>query len=187
MTMLSKRSRLAVVALMLALAIMLSVPTFATSYTTGIPPTNVNLTIRCMDAINQVLNVYTSGTPKSGDNVTLYTYSGSNSQKWTNTLVDTASGVSKYAIKCTGVPSISLNYNQATTKCTVYTIANNSTNDYYLIFANGSYGIVVKLWHYGRYLGNSATTNGAQCYWYQMSPGWTNASIHKEDNWRFDS
>ena len=56
-TMISKRSRLAVVALMLVLAIMLSVPTFATSHTTGIPPTNVNLTIRCMDDVNQVLNV----------------------------------------------------------------------------------------------------------------------------------
>ena len=183
MTIIRKRYRLAVVALMLALAIMLSVPTFATSYTTGIPPTNVNLTVRCMDALSKVLNVYTSGTPASGDNVTLYTYSGSTSQKWTNTSVSSTS----YAIRCTHNAYISLNYNQATTKCTVYTIAGNTTSDYYLSFADGSYGIVVKLTSSGRYLGNSATTDGAQCYWYKMSSGWTNANIHKEDNWRFDS
>ncbi len=182
-TMISKRSRLAVVALMLVLAIMLSVPTFATSHTTGIPPTNVNLTIRCMDDVNQVLNVYTSGTPASGDSVTLYLYSGSNSQKWTNTSVSSTS----YAIRCTHNAYISLNYNQATTKCTVYTVAGNVTDDYYLSFADGTYGIVVKLTSSGRYLGNSATTNGAQCYWYKMSPGWTDLSIHKEDNWNFDS
>ena len=186
MTIFRNKSRLAVVALMLALAIMLSVPTFATSYTNGVPPTNVTLTVRCMDAINQVLNVYTSGAPASGNNVTLYTYSGSISQSWMNT-ENTASTSTKYVIRCATDTSLSLNYNQATTKCTVYTVANNNPNDFYLTFANGSYGIVVKLFSSGRYLGNSATTNGAQCYWYQMSSGWTNANIHKEDNWRFDS
>jgi len=122
-----------------------------------------------------VMNVYTSGTPLSGDSVTLYTPSGSQSQSWFNQKI---SGTSYYRMEGYYQGNIALNYNQATTKCTVYTHSGNVALDYQLTYPNGSYANLIHLVGRSRNLGTSGNSNGAQLYWYTGS-----ATI--EENWKF--
>jgi len=133
----------------------------------------------------KVLNVYTSSPPVSGNMVTLYTYTDSNYQKWffsSNSDIENAPSNSYRIVPLLG-PSLALNYNQATTKCTLYPFATNLITDYPVFFdwlTNGYAIYLASNTH--RYLGNSANSNGAQCYWYYLG---TNSYIHDEDLWLF--
>lgn len=132
----------------------------------------------------KVLNVYTSGTPVSGDLVTLYSWSESDTQRWKILANDDIDGVANdtYRVLSVAANTLALNYNQATTKCTVYPFDGNVNDyhDYPVDFEEVTNGHVIWL-HYrsGRYLGNSANVVGAQCYWYLIS----NTGIHQEDIW----
>ena len=132
----------------------------------------------------RVLNVYTDYTPYSGAKVTLYSWSGSTNQQWRIfPLYGYVNGapIGTYRIVPQSNLDLVLNYNQATTKCTVYDWATNNLSDYPVSFANASGDVVIILAFYGsRYLGNSGNYNGAQCYWYYYGP---NSYIHDEDVW----
>ena len=86
----------------------------------------------------KVLNVYTSGTPAAGNSVTIYTYSGSNTQKWEIIdNVDISSSLSgTYRVETMANTTLALNFNQSTTKCTVYYFDPllNSADDYAIGF-----------------------------------------------------
>ena len=139
----------------------------------------------------KVLNVYTSGTPISGNLVTIYTYSGSNTQKWKIVLNDDLPGVppsevptDSYRILTMGdsTETLALNYNQSSNGgCTVYPYDTNDTNDFPVGFNTASGGGYT-IWlvnRPSRYLGNSGSTNGSQCYWYIIG----NNGISSEDIW----
>ena len=130
-----------------------------------------------------ILNVYTSGNPASGNNVTLYTpnsdSTGNASQSWKNVEISAANG--QYRLACYYNTALTLNYNQATSKCTVYTVANNYYKDYiisYLDSTNGSN--IIRLAHRDLYLGNSGNYNGAQCYWYSYTE---NMTVPEQNKW----
>ena len=125
---------------------------------------------------SKVLNVYTSGTPSSGNNVTLYTANNSLynvTQSWEFISV----GNSKYKLVLTYYPDLGVNLNQATSKCTVYSVAsNNAAGDYddYQVtvstLSNGANRIILPGW--SKYLGHNGDYNGSQCYWYSTSGGY---------------
>ena len=141
-----------------------------------IPPSNYRLKYMSYGYSPYVLNVYTSGSPASGDMVTLYSSSGSASQSWKNDIVSISNY--EYKIACWYNNSLTLNYNQATTKCTVYPYINNTAADYVINYQPGTYGLVISLPGRSRYLGNSGNYSGAQCYWYLYG-----STIYNEDNW----
>jgi len=134
----------------------------------------------------KVLNVYTSGTPVSGDLVTIYTYSGSNTQKWKIVQNTNLSGSSYYSYriitKGDSTETLALNYNQSSNGgCTVYPYTSNSIYDYPVGF-NTETGGGYSIWLYNRanrYLGNSGSSNGSQCFWYIIGE----SGIHSEDIW----
>ena len=124
---------------------------------------------------DMVLNVYTSGTPVSGDTVTIYAASGSASQSWKNLTLP--GGGFRFALYYdTG--GLSLNYQQSTTKCTVYPYGSNVLDDYKLRYDPGDYGALIVLNERGRFLGTSSNSSTTVCYWYT---GFANA----DDNWTF--
>ena len=132
---------------------------------------------------NKVLNVYTSGAPAPDDLVTIYDYSGSSSQKWVIRSNDDMSGIPSdtYRITSYGNASLALNYDSSTTKCIVdgYSVYNYTK---FPILFNYETGGGYSIWLYyfsNRYLGNSGSSNGAQCYWYVIG----NSGIHSEDIW----
>ena len=134
----------------------------------------------------KVLNVYTSGTPVSGDLVTIYTYSGSDTQTWKIVQNTNLSGelYSSYRIVTMGDSNetLALNYNQSSNGgCTVYPYTSNNTNDYPVGFNTASGGgyTIWLIKRPTRYLGNSGSSNGSQCYWYIIG----NSGIHSEDIW----
>lgn len=132
----------------------------------------------------KVLNVYTSGTPSAGTSVTIYSYSGSNTQKWEIIdNVDISSSLSgTYRVVTMALTTLALNYNQSTTKCTVYYFDPllNSPNDYAIGFNTASGGYTIWLCNRpSRYLGNSGSSNGSQCYWYTVG----NNGVGSEDIW----
>ncbi len=129
------------------------------------------------------MNVYTSGTPAADDLVTIYNYTGSSSQKWKIILNQNLPGISSesYRIMSVGNTNVGLNYNQSTTKCTVYYVgAANYYMDYPVAFESITGGHTIWLYYRNtRYLGNSGSSNGDQCYWYIIGE----SGIHSEDIW----
>ncbi len=128
-----------------------------------------NYTIASSSNSGQVLNVYTWGaTAQSGQNVTIWQSSGSNTQLWNHV----PSG-GYFIIRSTSNTDVSLNYNQATGKCTVYDIATNNahnTHGDYLIRTNitsGGLADTMSLPHYtNKYLtATYGLHNGSQLYW----------------------
>ena len=114
----------------------------------------------------KVLNVYTSGTPAAGDTVTLYSYSGSNTQKWEIiNNVDVSQSLSgTYRVLTMGNTTLALNYTNGNTPCTVYYFDPlvNNPNNYAVNFDTYSSGYTIWLNYYSsRYLGNSGSSNGA--------------------------
>lgn len=139
-------------------------------------PVGTDTVIKSNINLSKVLNVYTSGTPSSGNNVTLYTANNSfnnNTQCWVVSELDD----NYYTIwlECDG--DLGLNINQATSKCTVYSIYDNFCNgdydDYQITFSHisgNTYAILLPGWH--RYLSHSGDYNGSQCYWISDANGY---------------
>lgn len=132
----------------------------------------------------KVLNVYTSGTPASGNLVTIYLYSGSNSQKWEIIKNQNLPGIStdSYRVVSVGNSDVALNYHQSDEGCTVYYYGSaNYYMDYPIAFNSASSGSYT-IWLYYRstkYLGNTGSSNGDQCKWKTSS----NSGISSEDKW----
>jgi len=130
----------------------------------------------------QVLNVSTWVTPVRGDWVTLYRYSfnTSNSTQIWNPINN--GNDFEYEIELTYASHLVLNYNQATGRASVYTLANNVASDYTVkIYGWGTAGYLLSLPKYTnptRYLRPSGSSNGSYvmwtatstptttCYWY---------------------
>jgi hypothetical protein len=157
-----KSKKLFAFSLVLVLMVSLCIPTASAA----IPPTSGRLKVTNYAYQTKVMNVYTSGSPASGSDVTLYSPSGSAAQSWYNVFI---SGT-KYRMECYYQASLALNYNQATTKCTVYTHSGNVANDYQLSYLNGNNDTIIYLSVRGRCLGTSGSGNGAQLYWYLGNP-----------------
>ncbi len=124
------------------------------------------------DNTDKAMNILTWGSGTSGDNVTLYTYSGSATQTFVNRTVTTGG----YRLESKSNSALSLNYNQATTKCTVYPAhaLDTSRADYAVEYA-GVYipmmsVLTISLMDRDRNLGTSGSFNGAQLYWYLGNP-----------------
>ena len=131
----------------------------------------------------RVLNIYTDYTPVSGDLVTLYSWSESDLQLWKIVLNDDLNWVpsSSYRVESAANYSLALNYNQATTKCTMYPYASNDADDFPIGFESLNGGGHI-LWLYNRsnrYLWNSGNYLGAQCYWHTVD----NSGVSSEDVW----
>ena len=179
-----------------SIAIVLVFSTFGVYASTGglqTISTNINMTIRNAKYTSYVLNVYTSGTPSSGNSVTAYTYSGSSSQQWTNTSVSS----SAYALRPTSANALSLNYNQATGLATVYAVASNVADDYYLKYIESAFTdsnsnainsnertTIVRLANRQLYMYISSVSNGTQLQWESLP---TNGAydIAFADTWSF--
>lgn len=146
-----------------------------------------------------VLNIYSS-SPSLGDNVTTYTWSNNETQWWRNIQIgykDPNDSETKYyrlevyndtsATNINNNNALSLNFNQATTKCTIYPWASNVTDDYELKWLVGNfanYAFRIKLYNRPRLLGVTNATIGTQCYWYTFAnDNMNNATA--EENWLF--
>ena len=132
----------------------------------------------------KVLNVYTSGTPAAGNLVTIYTYSGSKSQKWGVIKNQNLPGISSdsYSVVSIGNTDVALNYHQADEGCTVYYYGSANYYQDYPIAFNTASGGGYTIWLYYRddkYLGNTGSSNGDQCEWKTID----NNGISSENIW----
>ncbi len=136
----------------------------------------------------KVLNIWVEGTPAANNLVTLYQWTQDSTQRWIiHSNNDIYGGISgTYRVESYANTNLALNYHQTTTKCTMYTYAPNTNpaTDYSLNFegANGG-GYIIWLDYYGKYLWNSGSYNGAQCYWH--SPDGNGVST--EDIWELSA
>ena len=139
---------------------------------------NTNYKFVCLE-YGKVLNVYTSGSPASGDSVTLYTSSGgytNSTQCWEFLQASEYSTNSPVIKKLVLYYNTSLvaNYHQADTACTLYPWASpNEDFEDYLVYIMGYNNmpnqIYVPMVLRDVYLGNSDSYDGAPCKWYSTS------------------
>ncbi len=122
------------------------------------------------------MNVYTGGTPVSGNRVTLYTSSNgfaNPTQCWKFMLTPEYS-YSPYIYKLCLYSNDALvaNYHQADSTCTLYTWEDDSFA-VYLVFPQssdtGTNDIVIKMVLRDMYLGNTDDSNGANCKWFGVT------------------
>ena len=146
---------------------------------------NTNYKFVCIE-YGKVLNVYTSGSPASGDSVTLYTSSGgytNNTQAWAFKPAieySTSTVIKKLVLYYDD--TLVANYHQADETCTLYPW-NSPNEEYrdYLVYIMGYNDIpnqiYVPMVLRDVYLGNSGSYDGAACKWY--STGY----YYPEDVW----
>lgn len=126
-----------------------------------------------------VLNVATDYTPTTSDGVTIWSWSNNSTQWWENEYA----GINSHGGDCYRVvlsddnlDHLGLNYNQSTTKCTIYPYASNDPYDYKIQWQTGAYGYIISLCERGRFLGACDSYLGSQCYWYY-------GAVYASDNW----
>lgn len=138
----------------------------------SVPTQNVKLKIVNAAYTSKVLNVSTDGTPSSGNNVTIWSWSNNQTQWWMNEFCgydDSGTACYRVVLYQTGLTGLALNYNQATTKCTIYPYGSNYYYDYRIVWLTGSYGHLIILNDRWLTLGTSGSSLGSQCYWYNTN------------------
>lgn len=119
-----------------------------------------------------VLNVYTSGTPASGNSVTLYTDSNNSynyTQVWTVYKDQHHPSHNRFSLYY--IDNLALNYQQSTQNCTIYPWLTNHNagfdEDYLIDFVNINGTVnVVRLALRPYYLIHSGANSGSQYKWY---------------------
>lgn len=142
-----------------------------------VPTTGIKLKIINWTYNTKVLNIATDGNPSSGNNVTLWSWSNNQTQWWMNQHAgDDSHDCACYRIAVYGFTygHLGLNYNQATTKCTIYPFDSNNPYDFRILWYTGVHGYLIQLDERNRLLGASGGTSGSKCYWYSANSPYVN-------------
>lgn len=158
-------------AMVVAIVLSLSCTAFAAN-----PVTNQRVWIYNKQNVSPNLNASTSGTPADYTNVTMWSNTGSNTQRWTLDLVDSSNRL--YVVRNYANTTVGLNiYRDGTNNCNLFNIASNSANDKNIRMVDessyGSHYFGFVLPAYTLCLTPTGFTDGANVTW-QAPNGTTN-------------